>query len=397
MSHHVSRTDINVKEEKELFKVREENKGNKQLKARFVLDSKLQEEARTKNLEETLLINKKMLTEVLLASNIEEAQKKVLKDLNNENISLLKELNTITQENKNINAKLLIVEQIIQSHKNKEISQNQEFNEKLNVLKYELEQKESDLELIRYKHINAINLLKRHDKDKDIETFLNPTIEYIPKTIVNSIKERDELVNELKATKNYVAELEVKLHDLTTLNEKLKMSLKECEIFGSKKGKIPSLDFTKVRRLGRNVVSDKAYIHKLEESIKYLCKRISNLEEHNRILMQKNMQLKNSTDNFLKLNTDLTNSLKMLNGHINFLRKERKKYVERRASPDISRNISFSAKLAHTQSYTGDLNISFGDGQIMEMSVGDSKFSDDLEGMPTKSTSKKDINKYYKK
>eukprot|EP00826_Nyctotherus_ovalis_P065389 TRINITY_DN9612_c0_g4_i1.p1 TRINITY_DN9612_c0_g4~~TRINITY_DN9612_c0_g4_i1.p1 ORF type:complete len:431 (+),score=129.89 TRINITY_DN9612_c0_g4_i1:131-1423(+) len=403
MSSQVWLTEMNAKEGKEFSDIREESKEIRKLRAKFAASEKTHSEEYVKDLESTLQINKIMLSEVLSSVNFEETQRKILKELNNENIKLLKEIKSVTQERDDVNVKLLMAEQIITSYKDREILQSQELEERLGVLKHELESREFDLELLQQKHSTALTLLKKHTQDKDIANFLRAAVDYMPKSTTDLVNERNELSRELEHAKSRIAELEIAQHDLVTLNDQLKLSVKGMGIFGSRKGDVPVLDFTKVKRGGDKKFDDKAYIHKLEESIKHLCKRVQELEDQNKKVLQKNMQLQNSTDNFLKLNTDLSYSLKVLNDQMKALKSSQGSQQncnrsilnvrEGRASPELVRNYSSNARLGHTQSFMGNGNFCLNNVRLTKVVDGEAKVSskEDGEEAQTKSTGKKDI------
>ena len=152
-----------------------------------------------------------------------------------------------------------------------------------------------------------------------------------PRKMSNLIEEKDELGKELSTAKKKIEELEMNQHDLITLNNQLKLSLNGFKVFGVKgnsikanaKITIPALDFTSIKRPGdKPIISEAGYVHKLEESIKYLSKRTQELEDENRELLQKDMQLQNSNINLLKLNTTLSNSMQDLREQLGLLKKK---------------------------------------------------------------------------
>ena len=224
------------------------------------------------------------------------------------------------KEREEMQAKLLISEQMIDNFKNKETEMMSEFEEKTRELVNQLDLKEYMLQSVQHKYDKAEQILLKYAvKEIEIKMFLkNMKSDGLcdsPQKISNLVEEVEEQNKELAIAKKRIEELEINQHDLVTLNNQLKFSLNEIQVLGDKmtypggKKGVPALDLTKVRRPGNKPITETGYAHKLEESIKLLSKRVGELEFENRELLQKNMQFQNANGSLLKLNTTLSQTL----------------------------------------------------------------------------------------
>ena len=222
---------------------------------------------------------------------------------------------------------------MIELYKTKENDKALDLAERINALESELDAKEYDIESLKKQLDKAEELLKEYSNDNNnVAEFFKESAGKSPEKLSNIIKERDEINLELDKTRKRIDDLELENHDLNDINEKLKISIEGCKLFGGNsvtpgKFNIPSLDFSNLKNTQNKPITDTIYIHKLEESIKYLSKRSQELEDENREVLQTNMQLKNSNKSLLQLNTTLNNSIKILNEQLIFY-KRTQEYVK---------------------------------------------------------------------
>jgi len=332
----------------------------KKLRAKFVESDKAQLAAQIKDLEKSLQINKELLTELITNSKIDTLTKNVLEKMTSESKHISEQLKKAHKERDDAQAKLLISEQMVESLKEKENEITSECEEKVQELSAELDRTEFDIQRREQRFCKAEMLLKKHEAhDTEIKSFLkfikDETIKENPQKLTNILDEKEELGKELSAAKKRIEELEIEQHDLITLNSQLKLSINEFKVFGAKvasgnimntKPAVPALDFTKIRRIGdKSILPEPSYVHKLEESIKYLSKRTQELEEENRNLLQKNMQLENSNANLLKLNTTLSNSIQDLQEKLG-----QKKPAPRRPTPTPAQRLISSPNIKENNS-----------------------------------------------
>ncbi len=287
----------------------------RKLKARFVDTDKAQMAACIKDLEKTLQINKEIMTDLFAAdSKSEGGQKRVLENLNRENVQLAGQIKRAIKERDDAQAKLLISEQLVENLQEKEQELAADFAERERELMAQLDRKEYEFQRAQQRLDSACMLLAKYaGGEVEVKQFTKNAKDSAdsPQKISNVIEESEELRKELTAARKRAEELEMADHDLRTLNEQLTLSLNEMRVFGGKPAKstVPVLDFSKIRRPDYKAMSDSGYMHKLEESIKLLSKRAQELEAENRELLQKNMQFQNANASLLKLNTDLSQTL----------------------------------------------------------------------------------------
>ncbi len=309
--------------------------GTKKLRAKFVESDKGQMATYIKDLEKTIQINKELLAELLSTSKLDVLHKKALEKLNQENQHLQQQLKKSMKDRDDAQAKLLIAEQMLESCNEKEHDLAAECDTKMEEIQGELDRKEFDLQKAEHNLNAAMELLRKFEsKDADVKSFLKTLREQdeTPQKISDLITEKEELGKELAAAKKKIVELEMNQHDLVTLNNQLKLSINEIKVFGGKgsalnagsKPAVPVLDFSKIKRIGdKPIIPEAGYVHKLEESIKFLSRRVQELEGENRDLLQKNMQLQNSNVNLLKLNTTLSNSIQSMKEQVVAAQKKR--------------------------------------------------------------------------
>lgn len=303
-----------------------ENASPKRLTGKFVDTDKAQMTNYIKDLEKTIRINKEIMSEFFSAdSKMGANNKKTIEKLNQENTELQVQLKKAIKERDDAQASLLINEQINENNMQKEKDLIEENEEKLKDIQEELEFKEYELQFLEKKYNKAEAMLKRYaSRIPEINALLkdlsNEANEDKQEKISNVVEENEALAKELLNFKIRMEELEIKYHDLEMQNKNLSLAVEQAKLQGpgneaievtggGMKFSIPRLDFSKVRRPGGIPLTDSAYEHKLEEIIKNLNNRIEPLEIESRVQMQKIMQLENTNNNLINLNTKLSKEL----------------------------------------------------------------------------------------
>jgi len=353
------------------------------LRVQFLDNEKMQGASYAKDLEKTLAINKEILKELLTNDpKIDPGCKKIISKFNEENMLLQNQVKKLIKERDELQAKILINEQIVTNLTTKQTEQSEEFDQKLEKLKKEneqkiheiediLEYKEFELQELQLKHSKAINLIQKYGlKYSEILAASGDLLSdsKTNKKITNTIAENEALSKEIELLRKKLVEADSKILELKILNsgtttndggtdenrampennENLKggaESARPAKI-SPMKFQIPSLDLSKVKQKTKPQISDHAYIHKLEDSIKLLNDRIKDLETENRDLQQKIMQLENTNSNLIKLNMNLSHSL------------QDEKDKNNRINQTNSRNNKNSINKSYIGSYRANTDIS---------------------------------------
>jgi len=261
-------------------------------KASFIENDFLQMQNYIKNLEKTVAINKEIIND-LCSKTSKTSDGKFVDKLNIENKELLQQVKKLTKERDELQTKVLVSEQIIDEFKKKE-------NEM--ILEY-------DLKIKQMRENENKSISENHKKCK----YLEEIIDKLNKDL--SCKEREEILQKeksrLETTLNNahsrINELEIKLEQLSVYNE-------TCPNVRHNLNKsipnIPSLDLSRIKN--KQGFNNSSYIHKLEESIKILTKKIKEQETQNKQLAEKNIKLHQVNDNLYKVNENLSITLNMM-------------------------------------------------------------------------------------
>ncbi len=186
-------------------------KQRSKMKAAFVQKDKLFMEARIKDLEKTVRINKEIISELIKSAPASDLA--TLQKLNTENKLLHSQLKVITKERDEYHARLLISEQIIQNAKLKEQEQFVEFQEKVKDLLDQLDQKEYVLQYIQQRYNKMEEVLRKY-ADRDTEVFVllraldSENFDDKGRRITNVIEENKLLLSKLKEAKASMDHLE---------------------------------------------------------------------------------------------------------------------------------------------------------------------------------------------
>ena len=291
------------------------------IRAKFMDTEKLQGSEYARNLEKNLQINKEILNELISSdTRMEDGCKKTLIKLNTEAMSLQTQIKKLVKERNDLQAKLLINEQLIDNLSMKQNELISDCNEKVRTferawqdrvseLEEELEYKGCELQTLQLKFSKAETLLRKHSgKSAELEAACQELFKQSTtrKKLTSVVFENEALTKEIEALKK---KLEAKhaQEEAESANEKLTRSPQLSRSFVVRSS-IPSLDLSKVKKPD-NPEADTAYIHKLEESIKLLNVRIKTMEDSIREISQKNMQLENTNSNLFQMNVSMSKAL----------------------------------------------------------------------------------------
>jgi len=189
----------------------------KTIKVSFMKRDKDQIINQVKDLEKTIAINKEIIGDLVEGSNLDEANKKVLKALNEENSKLRKELRVAIEERNSFQSKLLIAEQIIEDDKGKINTFEEQMKEHTDELLDQLNRKEYVLQSYERKLHTVLDAIKRYGSDTTIRkiiTKMNIDLDK-DKRITNIVEENALLTLKLETARTKIIELENKILELT--------------------------------------------------------------------------------------------------------------------------------------------------------------------------------------
>jgi hypothetical protein len=301
----------------------------KHLKITFMEKDKLQMINKIHDLEKTVMINKEIIQEMINTEDrLDPKGKRILDKLNKENAHLQLQTKRVIKERDQAQSKALINEQIIQEYKNKEAEINRDYAEKIQDLTDQLNRKEYILQNYERKYFKAEGMLKKYSHyEQEIRMFLRglnikPEEE---RTISSVVEENEQLKEQVKFSNKEIKSLQDQLEKYTNI-----CNTQEHEIIKLKEGSIPiqlntapevkrrpnslvvpSLDLGKIRKVQQS--NNVAYIHTLEESIKHLNRKITDLQDENTQVLKENHKLQKTTQNLYKLNERLSKALKLTN------------------------------------------------------------------------------------
>jgi len=261
-------------------------------KASYIEKDFFQMQNYIKNLEKTIAINKEIINDFCSKAS-KNVEQKLVDKLNFENKELIQQVKNLTNERDELKAKLLISDQMIEEFKKKENEISKEYETK-------------SKQMIE----NECILISEHKKKC---MHLEEIIDKLNKDLIN--KEREEILE------NEKSRLETTLHNANSKINELEIKLEQLSVYHETSPNIrhnlnksipniPTLDLSRiVNKQGFNNIS---YIHKLEESIKVLTKKISEFEVNNKLLAEKNLKLHQINNNLYKVNENLTSTLNMM-------------------------------------------------------------------------------------
>eukprot|EP00826_Nyctotherus_ovalis_P027697 TRINITY_DN21678_c0_g1_i1.p1 TRINITY_DN21678_c0_g1~~TRINITY_DN21678_c0_g1_i1.p1 ORF type:complete len:225 (-),score=77.15 TRINITY_DN21678_c0_g1_i1:39-614(-) len=154
----------------------------KRLKALFIESDKSQANNYIKDLENTIAINKELITEMLKSQSAPDSS--INQKLNLENARLLKQVAELTQKLSDTQAKLLMTEQIMKEHKMREEEKRLEFEEKRKEFVGQLSKKEYIVQHYEKKNRTLEELLKKFaKKEPELSKAMREPVSYTHLTL----------------------------------------------------------------------------------------------------------------------------------------------------------------------------------------------------------------------
>eukprot|EP00826_Nyctotherus_ovalis_P015401 TRINITY_DN14372_c0_g1_i2.p1 TRINITY_DN14372_c0_g1~~TRINITY_DN14372_c0_g1_i2.p1 ORF type:complete len:384 (+),score=122.69 TRINITY_DN14372_c0_g1_i2:80-1231(+) len=204
-----------------LDNVTEVDKGSltsrQKLKGYFLECNKLQMGSYIKDLKDTIKVNKQIISN-LLAEKEEKALKETMRALNSENMKLQEKVNKITKERDDLQAKLLIVEQIVEDYKGAEMKVEDRIKERTQEMLDQLNRKEYVVQIYEKKFHKLVPVLKKYVPiDPEVKRIVRLLdIQVSPmQTITNVVEANEMLATEVQTAREKVAELESQLAKAT--------------------------------------------------------------------------------------------------------------------------------------------------------------------------------------
>lgn len=194
----------------------------RRLKGSFMENDNTQLENYINDLEATIVLNKGVINDLAEAKKGNGLNTKILEKINKENKILHGKVKALIKERRDMQAKILMSEQIIEEFKNKENDAMQQSVEKQNELLDQLNRKEYVIQLYEYKLHQAISLLKKHHSN-DLEVNLlykGLTKENREeKCLSNIVEENEILMKNLKTIHEMIIQLEQKFNNIIVMHE----------------------------------------------------------------------------------------------------------------------------------------------------------------------------------
>eukprot|EP01022_Parablepharisma_sp_SALTPOND_P026516 TRINITY_DN64310_c1_g1_i1.p1 TRINITY_DN64310_c1_g1~~TRINITY_DN64310_c1_g1_i1.p1 ORF type:complete len:578 (-),score=50.72 TRINITY_DN64310_c1_g1_i1:1724-3457(-) len=287
-----------------------------QIRCQFLEREKVQSQTYIKDLENTIAINKEIISELLSKDSSGHKNKKLIEKLNIENASLQAQLKKVIRERNDNQGKLLISEQIIEDYKTKEQEQLNEHREKQAELVDQLNRKEFILQSFERKYNKALVVLKRFShKDQEIRQALKElNADLLPdKKISNVVEENENFERQLAEKSAKIVELETRLGEMAEANNRLETLLEDYKYrdLGSGKQK-------------RQLTQAKTTVNTYPEET---------LDKERIMLLEDELEkIQTKSTNLYKLNVRLSEALEAANSKINVL----KKYIPRERGPNKS-------------------------------------------------------------
>jgi len=189
----------------------------RKIKCSFLERDKMQISSYIKDLEKTATINKQIIESLLEDRLDEEANKKVMLSLNQENTRLQAQLQITTKERNLLQSKLLITEQIVAELKGKEKIHKDQMQAKHQELLDQLNKKEYVLQNSQKKLERVVTVLDKYSsKDEEVKQVLDSTRLERSNTnkITNIVQQNAILATEMESARLKMAELELKLTEV---------------------------------------------------------------------------------------------------------------------------------------------------------------------------------------
>ena len=185
-------------------------RASKHLKASFINNDSYQSKDYVKNLENNLLLNKTIISELAKVNLPNGQTKKIIEAINAENANLQTQLKKTVKERDDAQSKLLIVEQMVEVYKKREIEYNNEMECMKTELIDQLNRKEFLLQKLERNYEKAINAMRLSaNRDQNIGKVLRElkVDSRTEGTVTNVIEANNTLKTELNKQKQKVKEL----------------------------------------------------------------------------------------------------------------------------------------------------------------------------------------------
>ena len=286
----------------------------KHLKASFIDDNNNISKNHMQNLEKSIQINKELISDLLKDSKMGIIEKEVSIKLNLENALLQKQLSEMKEKYSEVQAKLLISEQISQELRLKEEEVKTEFMEKNKEFLHQLSRKEYILQLYERRYTRAEELLKNYARKeqsvwKELKK-LNMEIESEPTYIENVVEKNDALNKKLLDCYQRINKLEEIVRNLTTENTRQKEYIEKLKL--QKKSSLynySNIELSKIQKSSA-ISNNSSYVKKLEDIIKDKENEITLLESQNEYLRKKCKGLEIDMERLFIVNENLSKTLK---------------------------------------------------------------------------------------
>ena len=280
----------------------------KNIKGEYLDKDKNQLENHIIDLEETISINKDIISE-LLASYPKKNNKALLLSLNRENALLQNQLKNFIKQRDSCQSKLLIAEQIIAEYEKKESFYEKQMEEKQQELLHQLNKKEYMIQAYDFKIRRVVSMLSKYSAvDPEIRKFARDfnINEITKKGITNLVDENIALSTEVRTTKSKMEELESKLTEI------VKNGLSQKSFQGWKYTEPIKLLYKKTQPVQRNSPK-KLKSESLVHENNLLKKQIMSIIEENNQLKAKLQESLNKNQELLSLIFEMKKEISIKN------------------------------------------------------------------------------------
>ncbi|CDW75472.1 UNKNOWN [Stylonychia lemnae] len=274
------------------------------------------------DLQTTLKINKGIIKNLIdQKKGLNQVIEYTFNQLNHENELLENKLKRIQEERDSLQARMLILQQIVEDTKDKEDDVAEMFKDEIEELKENLERKEYLLQVNeqRYGEFEKI-LIDIAEQDTSVRKRL-ADLNLVPKDrkISNVILENTNYKQQVEELKYENDKLRDHIDQIVSQAHGMTMNQEELSIFQTKNPhNMPKLDLNKLQRQESD---QRDYIKKLEQSVQYLNDKITKIRIDYKNLKKENQNLKDSNENHIFINEKLNQALKKSSQRIEDLEK----------------------------------------------------------------------------
>jgi len=282
--------------QKLLINVTEVNKDSitsrQKLKGYFLVQDKLQTNNYIKDLEDTITINKQIISNLIADNKEKEPLKTIIQALNKENTKLQEKLMLTIKERDEFQAKLLIVEQIVEDYRGAEMNVEDRMRERIQEMLDQLSKKEYVVQSYEKKFHKLIPVLRKYiEIDPDIQDLvqaLNIQI-HTTQTITNVVEANRKLTTEVQTARVKVAELESKLAEIKrkdqfVIKESKSINMKPLSKITFHQSCNSTIDDAQKIAMENKIL--KQHINELNQEIELLKNGLGALQKKNEILCE---------------------------------------------------------------------------------------------------------------